>query len=834
MNRRITVYWFLIVALAACQIASAQTFQFRVQQGSTLTTAADGGAAAIASDAPGKLVLANVTATYAGANAAVVTQVVIAGPPDFAVVNAPPMPQTLFAGQGLNFGIRFQPSNGARALALLYIHFHDTNGPRVATLNLSGTAPDFSLGYSLPPDNNFVPLGSGGTLSFPATSVNGSVTATVVIGNRGSGGGSVTGVSLAGAAFRLTNLPALPIALDPGREVRIGVVFAPRQPGNLAGTLSVTFAERTYTVQLVGATANPEFVLAYFFPSDGNVIAVSSGATLVFPATNVNATANAVVSVGNRGGGGGYIDSISITGNNFQLSGLPPFPVFVGADQELRVGVVFQPRDIGISTGTLRIVVDGRTLLLNLNGPSAGPRFSYEVIGNGSITAFAAGAKLTLPETALRETSSLAVQIRNTGNAEGTIAGIAVTGDGFRLSNVPILPYTMAPNSAVAFNVLFTPTQPGAASGRLRIGADSFELEGSAKGARLLYSYLTGGAPIELGDGRNVLWEPVQMGRTSRIELVIRNAGTSAATITPISIVEARSAFRLADIPELPAVVDAGGELVLALLFSPLATGDNSSRLRVGTETFNLIGAGTAPPELPAVQLRGPGQVQEPLQQRALSVVLAEPYPLPVSGTLTLTVNSASFVVDPAVQFSTGGRSVAFTIAANETQAQFPTGPEVYFQTGSVAGTISVRASFTTLGMDITPQAAPSLEVVIPAAAPRVLDIQLGARTANSLAVVITGMATTRSLEQLELRFVPSPKFNVPGGQFTLNIGSAASAWYRSRESEAYGSLFTASIPFTVQTQGDVLNLDEVFQSISATLANEKGRSNTLSVTPRP
>lgn len=324
------------------------------------------------------------------------------------------------------------------------------------------------------------------------------------------------------------------------------------------------------------------------------------------------------------------------------------------------------------------------------------------------------------------------------------------------------------------------------------------------------------------------------MGRTSRIELVIRNAGTSAATITPISIVEARSAFRLADIPELPAVVDAGGELVLALLFSPLATGDNSSRLRVGTETFNLIGAGTAPPELPAVQLRGPGQVQEPLQQRALSVVLAEPYPLPVSGTLTLTVNSASFVVDPAVQFSTGGRSVAFTIAANETQAQFPTGPEVYFQTGSVAGTISVRASFTTLGMDITPQAAPSLEVVIPAAAPRVLDIQLGARTANSLAVVITGMATTRSLEQLELRFVPSPKFNVPGGQFTLNIGSAASAWYRSRESEAYGSLFTASIPFTVQTQGDVLNLDEVFQSISATLANEKGRSNTLSVTPRP
>jgi hypothetical protein len=93
-------------------------------------------------------------------------------------------------------------------------------------------------------------------------------------------------------------------------------------------------------------------------------------------------------------------------------------------------------------------------------------------------------------------------------------------------------------------------------------------------------------------------------------------------------------------------------------------------------------------------------------------------------------------------------------------------------------------------------------------------------------------MATTRSLEQLELQFVSSPKFNVPGGKFTLGIGPASGSWYRSRESEAYGSLFTASIPFTVQT-GNSLNLEEVFESVSATLTNEKGRSNTLSVTPR-
>lgn len=830
MIRYAVCFRIVAVALMVCASASGQ-IRYRIQQGATLLTATDGGTVNLTSEAPGKLALANVTATYAGTTAAVISNVVIAGSSEFALANLPRLPQSLFAGQGLNFAVGFQPSSGNRAFAVLNIYYTDETGPRITTLNLIGAAPEYGLGYVIAPDNNFAPLHSGGSLTFPNTSVNGAVTATVVIANRGSGTGAVTGVSVTGAAFRLTGLPALPALLDPGREIRVGVVFTPRQTGSLTGTLTVNFAERAFIVQLAGTTANPDFGLAYYFPSDGNVITVSSGATLVFPVTNVNATSNAVVSIGNRGGGG-YINSISITGENFQLSGLPPLPIFVEPDKELRVGVTFKPRDIAASAGVLKVVLDDRTLILNLNGSASGPRFSYEVIGNGSLEPFSVGARLSFPDTALRETSTLVIQVRNTGNAEGTITAMAISGDGFRLSNVPILPYTIQPNSAVSFRVTFTPTQPGPASGRLRVGADAFELEANAKGSRLMYSYLSGGAVVELTESRNILWGPVQVGQTSQVDVIVRNAGTTTATLTPILIVEARSAFRLAAAPELPAVIDPGGELTLSVLFSPLSVGDNAAHLRVGGETFNLIAAGTPPPALPAIELRGPEPVQEPLQQRPISLVLAEPYPLPLAGTLTLTVNSASFSVDPAVQFSTGGRSVAFTIPAYETQAQFPTGPEVYFQTGSVAGTINVRATLTTLGINITPEAAPSLDVVIPQSAPRVLDLHLSARSANSLEVVVTGMATTRSLEQLELQFVSSPRFNVPSGKFTLGIGSASGSWYRSRESEAYGSLFTASIPFTVQT-GNSLNIEEVFESISATLTNEKGRSNTLSVTPR-
>jgi hypothetical protein len=115
-----------------------------------------------------------------------------------------------------------------------------------------------------------------------------------------------------------------------------------------------------------------------------------------------------------------------------------------------------------------------------------------------------------------------------------------------------------------------------------------------------------------------------------------------------------------------------------------------------------------------------------------------------------------------------------------------------------------------------------------------VLDVQLDARTTSGFTIVVTALSTTRSLTQLELDFTSSPNFNVPTGRFTLNVESASSAWYRTTESQAYGSLLTARVPFTFQGPGGSLNLDQVFQSISATLTNEKGRSNSLSVTPHP
>jgi hypothetical protein len=831
MTHRINSCWLVIAFLGLCGIASGQTFQFRVQQGSLVAAAAEGSTVTMAADAVGRQVQAAVTATYAGPQGAVISGVWIGGSPDFVLT----LPQSLAPGQSFNFGIRFLPTSGARAIAQVHIQYTEAATPRFVVLNLAGTAPELTVGYVLSPDNNFIPLSSGGQLAFPATGINASTTVTVVVSNRGFGASSVNSVAVAGGSFQPVGLPALPAALDSGRELRFGIVFSPSKAGSQSGTLSLGFSDRTFFVRITGSTAAPDFRLTYLFQTDGNVTTLDSGGRLVFPATKVNAAASAVVALSNFGSGGGYVNSISVTGQNFQLSGLSPLPILVGPGKELRFGLTYSPNRLETSTGVLKVVFDDRTLVIDLSGTSTGSMFTYAVVDNTSASSFNARETVSVPETALRETSSLAVQIRNAGNADGTIAAIFVTGQGFQLSNLPILPAILSPNATIQFNLTFTPSQPGVSNGRLQIGADAFDLIASGKGPKLLYSYIGSAGSVAVPDSRTVLWGRVQVGQTSPVEFVVRNEGTGAATISSVAIVDAKTAYSLVNIPEFPATVTPGGELTFSLLFSPTALGDNVARLRVDSETFTLVGSGTPPPPLPAVELKGPAQTLEPMQQPALELILASPYPLPLSGALTLTVNSSSFSVDPAVQFATGGRSVAFTIPANTTKAQFPGGTDIRLQTGTVAGTINVTAAFATeSGINVTPGSPPTIGLQIPAAPPRVLDVQLDARTTSGFTIVVTALSTTRSLTQLELDFASSSKFNVPTGRFTLNVESVSSAWYRSAESQMYGSLFTARVPFTYQAPAGSTSLDQVFQSISATLTNEKGRSNSLSVTLHP
>ena len=86
-----------------------------------------------------------------------------------------------------------------------------------------------------------------------------------------------------------------------------------------------------------------------------------------------------------------------------------------------------------------------------------------------------------------------------------------------------------------------------------------------------------------------------------------------------------------------------------------------------------------------ALTLTGPPANSNPATQPRLQIVFGNSYPVDVTVVLTLVFQPDSGADDPAVQFSSGGRTARITVLAGSTTGQ----TDVGVQTGTVAGTIS-------------------------------------------------------------------------------------------------------------------------------------------------
>jgi hypothetical protein len=221
------------------------------------------------------------------------------------------------------------------------------------------------------------------------------------------------------------------------------------------------------------------------------------------------------------------------------------------------------------------------------------------------------------------------------------------------------------------------------------------------------------------------------------------------------------------------------------------------------------------------------------LSQQNIGLTLADPYPVAVSGTLTLGVTS-NLPADPAVQFATGGGSVAFVIPANGTAAVFGgQGTQVGLQIGTVASTVTLTPTFATQAgnVNLTPDSPAVLRFDVAPAAPTLIAAQLTGQTASSFVLNVTGFSTTRTLTSWQIRFTPAEDVNLAGSEFTIDVEQVASAWFRSVASRAFGGQFTIAIPFNFAgTLSDARPVVSAISSVSATMSNSVGSSNTLQV----
>jgi hypothetical protein len=327
----------------------------------------------------------------------------------------------------------------------------------------------------------------------------------------------------------------------------------------------------------------------------------------------------------------------------------------------------------------------------------------------------------------------------------------------------------------------------------------------------------------------NISFNPVTLGRQTQLNFTINNTGTTDAVIAGI-FTASTSEFTVLNIPNLPTMLKPNASLPLVITFSPTTVGPANSTLRVDSQIFNLLGVGSRPPDLSGYQFGGASGTVDPLQQVPLSLTLNAPYPLPLTGTLTMSFTSAGFAVDPALQFASGGRTLNFRIPANTTSAIFPNNQaQIGLQTGTVAGTITITPNFTVANNFNLTTSAGDLQLTIPSKAPSVLSVDVVPQGTTAMTLFVTGYASSRTLTRLSLQFVPKSGTSLQGGDVTVDMSSSSTIWFRNASSQNFGSLFTLTVPFFVQGVDPAATLAQIFESVSATLANELGTSSSIS-----
>jgi hypothetical protein len=242
-----------------------------------------------------------------------------------------------------------------------------------------------------------------------------------------------------------------------------------------------------------------------------------------------------------------------------------------------------------------------------------------------------------------------------------------------------------------------------------------------------------------------------------------------------------------------------------------------------GTTTTRVHTIVVGVPALPNVSVSGlPGDVQS-LQQPAIDIALDAPYPVPITGTLSLAFapGSANPVDDPAVQFSTGGRSATFTIPANATHASFGLG-QLAVQTGSVAGTITFSVvSLQAGGSSLAVPDGLTLTANVGAGAPVIRTLAV-VHTADGIQLQMTGLSNTREMTKASVSFQAAPGTTLQTSQISVSLSDVATGWFQSDASKTFGGQFGLTLPFT-------FNGSVSLSSISVVLSNGTGDSLAMS-----
>ena len=532
------------------------------------------------------------------------------------------LPVVLAAGQNAQFNVQFQPTDPGDPTTR--IAFDGQSSQPYAALDASGRAVRRGL---LSPSPTPVAFGN--------TKVGSNQTSTVTLSNIGGTDVTITSAVLSGAGFSMSNL-ALPLRLHPGTSTPATIAFAPTGGGNFSGSIAFsTIAEDQ---------VKNKIVLSLSGAGVGGGILTPTPSSLTFGNIQVGSNGSLSETLTNTGGATVTISQATASGTGFSVSGLA-LPATLAVNQSVSFNVIFAPSSTGAASGGLSIVSDAS------NSPLSIP-LSGTGLAAGSLSANPGSANLG--NVTVGSSQSVTLTVTNTGGAAVKVSSATATGSGFSFTG-PSLPITLNAGQSHAFNVIFSPSATGAASGALTINSNgnnptlSVPLSG------------TGVAPGQLvSNPSSFSFGNIQIGSSKSLPGTLTNSGGTSLTISAAAA--SGAGFSLSGLA-LPLTLNAGQSTSFAVLFNPTTSGAATGSVSITSNgsdsnlSIPLSGTGVTQGTLAA----NPSSLAFGSIQVGSSTSLSET--LTNSGGASLTISAAAA---SGAGFSLSGLALPLTLNAGQ------------------------------------------------------------------------------------------------------------------------------------------------------------------------
>jgi hypothetical protein len=419
----------------------------------------------------------------------------------------------------------------------------------------------------------------GGSATLAATAVGQPVLATVTVRYKGTATASITGVFITGTSEMTLQLtPTFPVKLNPNGSTSFTVQYVPSSGNAVTAQLSIAYLENNqalaFPFSLIGNA--PRITFSYFFAPTGSLTDLNVGDRITFPGTNVGASSTAVVNVLNRGSSPASVQSISVTGSAFALSGSQG-PIQLPPGSQISFNITFTPKTAGGNQGLLVLGLGASSATFSLAGTGTSPSFTvtYSLPDGNAHPAFD-GVTINYAPIEINTTSTVNIQITNQGSGTGTVNGVTLTGNGFRLSSLPVLPATVAAGQTLRFAIVFAPTQPGGYNATFRIDLGSTAINGTLTGSttasKITLAYIDPETnnTLTLSDRGVVQFPRTTTGTATTLTILAINTGAGTGQITAIALgSDTQSAFQLVTLPSFPISVSPSQQLRFGIRFSP-------------------------------------------------------------------------------------------------------------------------------------------------------------------------------------------------------------------------------------------------------------------------